>query len=762
MLRTVILALLALLLSASAASAQEPTPLPAAPGSEAEPNDTPETATPISDGGRIRATRTPDDVDLYSFTAAAGDRVYATVVTAASQSSDSRLALLGPDGSELESDDDDGTFRADSSSLAGTTAPVSGTYHLRVDSPRAGTRLAPYDVLLEVQSGAATTEVEPNNGPQTMQPLGDARLVSGTKAANDFDVYALELGAGDTVFLSLDLDPERDGGAVNGRLGFGLENQLLIANDGGTGDAIPSEAWVGSVHSAGTYLVSVDATGSAFAQSGTYQLSITVIRAVEGSCRTYTVEPADGALPDRSAVTFPIDVPDPATVDHVALRLDLTHSFMSDLDATLQAPAGNRIAVFDDIGSTTAGGSSRMLATFDDAAGTPPMYTWLKGFVLQPERYRLDWFAGQHAEGTWNLTFRDDATDDTGTLARADLILCERPAEGPAESLFSAGFEDGDDGFEHSGAADEWERGTPSSTGGGGELAGLTTCGEGDSCFKTDLDGTYEPTSSQDLVSPPISLEHRTGQISASWAMWYQLESASFDRFTVSVEEDGGANARPLFESAGGDMVASQGNPLEQMAFSAGWGRHVADVSDYAGKTIRLRFHLETDENVQRRGVAIDDVRVYQPRAVAEAGAYETDEDVPPGDVLPSTASDVAAISDLQLGSRCVRRTATGRVRVPMTMTLSQPGAVRVRVDRAVGSRARSSCPRANPGRNQRFRRVATFRPVAKVRAASVARQVVLDLRLRPGLYRLTVRVKLADGRLSSPVRRFLRVVGTA
>jgi hypothetical protein len=291
-------------------------------------------------------------------------------------------------------------------------------------------------------------------------------------------------------------------------------------------------------------------------------------------------------------------------------------------------------------------------------------------------------------------------------------------------------------------------------------------------------------------------------------------------------------------------MVANLGNPLAQLALSAGWGRHRADVSDYAGKTIRLRFHLEADENVQRSGVAIDDVRVHQPRAVAEADAYETDEELPlsvdaPGvlandgdataaalesgpqhgrlelgadgsftytpdrdyhgtdsftyrargtsaasepatvtievapvedappasppadEVAPATAAEQPlAISDLQLGARCVRRSSTGRVRVPMTMTLSQPGAVRVRVDRAVGSRSRSSCPRANPERNQRFRRVATFRPVAKVRAAAVPKHVMLDLRLRPGLYRLTVRVQLEDGTLSPPVRSFLRIVG--
>ena len=326
------------------------------------------------------------------------------------------------------------------------------------------------------------------------------------------------------------------------------------------------------------------------------------------------------------------------------------------------------------------------------------------------------------------------------------------------DTVFSAGFESGDDGFTHSGAADEWERGTPA-TAEGGHLAGLDRCAEGTGCFKTDLDGTYEASSSQDLVSPPISLEGRTGEIYASWQMWYQLESAQFENLTVSVEEDGGANARPLFTWAGADMAASHGNPLVQLGLAAGWGRHRADVSDYAGKTIRLRFHLDSDDNVQRRGVAIDDVRVHQ-RAAAPAPVEDSPAASPPAEVAPATVAEEPAISDLRLGSRCVRRSSTGRVRVPMTMQLAQPGTVRVRVDRAVGSRGRTTCPRANPERNQRYRRVASFRPVAKVRAAAVPRQVMLDLRLRPGLYRLTARVQLADGTLSPPARRFLRVVG--
>jgi hypothetical protein len=75
-----------------------PTPLPAVPGSESEPNDSAATASPIQSGERIRANLTAaGDVDYYGFTAVAGERVFANTVTAGSadgSASDTVLTLL--------------------------------------------------------------------------------------------------------------------------------------------------------------------------------------------------------------------------------------------------------------------------------------------------------------------------------------------------------------------------------------------------------------------------------------------------------------------------------------------------------------------------------------------------------------------------------------------------------------------------------------------------------------------------------------------
>ena len=115
----------------------------ASPGPETnaldqEPNEDAATATPLT-GTKVvvRANIYPsNDVDFYSFSAIAGDRVYAAVQTlfdAQINSGDTVLDLIGADGATvIESDDNDGTFNASSSSVAGMLMPATGTFFLRV------------------------------------------------------------------------------------------------------------------------------------------------------------------------------------------------------------------------------------------------------------------------------------------------------------------------------------------------------------------------------------------------------------------------------------------------------------------------------------------------------------------------------------------------------------------------------------------------------------------------------------------------------
>ena len=99
-------------------------------------------------------------------------------------------------------------------------------------------------------------------------------------------------------------------------------------------------------------------------------------------------------------------------------------------------------------------------------------------------------------------------------------------------------------------------------------------------------------------------------------------------------------------------------------------------------------------------------------------------------------------------------------------MRLAESAPLRIRFQRGVGSRALRSCPEpgAGPPFSGRFETVKTRKaPVpgatAAVAVAAIERRVRLNVRLKPGLYRVTVRAVLGDGSVSAPHRVFLRVL---
>jgi subtilisin-like proprotein convertase family protein len=592
-------------------------------GQEVEPNGTSATATPL--GGtdvKIKGDVFPNgDIDFYSFTAAAGDRLYAGVMTAASSSgapnTDSVLDVIASDGTTvIETDNDDGSFGTASSSIAGTTLPTAGTYFLRVRHNLGTGQLRPYDLYVRVRTGAPTAETEPND-TFPGQALPASGWVSGsTSGTTDVDFYSINLNAGDTVFVSLDLDPERDTTEWNGQLGlgaFGTPPLVLVVNDAGA--ATPdSEAFYMTVKAAGTYgvFVGLPTGGTTF---GTYHLNVSVLPHVTRgiNCTTYTSTNVPVAIPDGpSIVTSTLTVPGNPRIENIRVNINLTHNFMADLDVELTSPTGNTIGLFSDVGSVTAGSQTTMDINLDDYAAIPiGQFTVVQGISFQPElNYRLDWFKGQPAGGTWTLTIRDDAAGDGGSLTGWSIEICEPPAA-PACSMglssttvFTTDFESGAAGFTHSGTADEWELGNPTAI-------PVTGCNSGTNCWKTDLDNTYNPSSSQDLLSPNINLAGISGPIRLSWAQKFQIETATFDHASVDVRIVGNpASAVRVWEWTGATMTNAVGNPSVTVQEAGGWGIYNADISSFAGQNIEVLFHLDSDTTVQLGGLAIDDVSV--------------------------------------------------------------------------------------------------------------------------------------------------------
>lgn len=98
---------------------------------EVEPNNTPATANPLGGSALVSGNIWPiADLDYFSFSGNAGDRVYAATMTSfAAGATDTTLTLFDTDGTTIiEVDVNDGSFAASSSSIAGATLPATGTY----------------------------------------------------------------------------------------------------------------------------------------------------------------------------------------------------------------------------------------------------------------------------------------------------------------------------------------------------------------------------------------------------------------------------------------------------------------------------------------------------------------------------------------------------------------------------------------------------------------------------------------------------------
>ncbi len=615
---------------------------------EVEPNGVFGSATPLtlnaSGLGKITGNVFGNgDVDFYSFTAAAGDRVYAATMTSASASgsTDSQLRLYATDGSTLiETDLNDGTFGASSSSIAGASIPSAGTYFLEVRGGTATAQIRPYDLHVQLRSGAPVAEVEPNDTTVTATPLPASGWVSGARGTTtDADFYSFTANAGDTIFLSLDGDPERDNVQWNPRVGLGLfgdaDNQILVANDASVGSATNplSEAMFLTVKNTGTYVAYVDtAVVGVGGPTFTYQLSVSVLPALNafagGSCTTYTSTNVPVVISDAapSISTSTLTIPGNPRIADLDVSIQLNHTFMQDLDVSLISPGGNVVGMFTDIGNAAVGGQAQMDLVFDDEAAIPPAFTIVRGLRLRPElNFSLGWFDGQDAGGTWTLDLRDDATGDGGNLTGWSMTVCEAPPPpvcpvGFAEqTVFTTDFETGAAGFISSGTANEWEVGTPS-------FAPITTCNSGTGCFATDLDNTYDVSSNQTLLSPAINLAGLSAPVVVRWAQKYQMESASFDLFNVTAQQVGGATPARLFEWLGATMTNAVGNPTVTLQESAGWGQFTARADALAGQNMELAFNLTSDTTVNFAGAAIDDVSVTACRAVtADLAITKTD-----------------------------------------------------------------------------------------------------------------------------------------
>jgi YVTN family beta-propeller protein len=241
--------------------------------------------------------------------------------------------------------------------------------------------------------------------------------------------------------------------------------------------------------------------------------------------------------------------------------------------------------------------------------------------------------------------------------------------------------------------------------------------------------------------------------------------ASSFDA-SASTDEDGTV-ASYVWDFGDGHSDTT-GAPAASHTYAApGTYTVTLTVTDNEGCSTQFVFTGQT-ASCNGSGVA----RVQHDVTVPAAAKPEPPADpVPPADPSPPAAPPppvggveaAQAIERFGLASRCVRPSRAGLVRVGLKLRLVRRGPVRVQVQRAVGSGAMKSCPTPSRSRSfdGRLRGVELRRSIEpRVAAAAVSGRMTLRVRLRPGLYRITVRAYGSDAGLTQPARRWLRVLG--
>lgn len=107
-------------------------------------------------------------------------------------------------------------------------------------------------------------------------------------------------------------------------------------------------------------------------------------------------------------------------IEHISVNVDISHTYVGDLTATLISPAGTQIQLF----AAKCGGGTDILATFDDSGsvlecGSGPA---IGGKIIPVQA--LAQLNGLSSEGTWTLRVRDSDTQDGGQINAWSLNVC--------------------------------------------------------------------------------------------------------------------------------------------------------------------------------------------------------------------------------------------------------------------------------------------------------------------------------------------------
>ena len=167
------------------------------------------------------------------------------------------------------------------------------------------------------------------------------------------------------------------------------------------------------------------------------------IGSFETTCNIYNSTDVPKQIPDMntSGVTSILNIIDDFTVSDVNINIDITHTWLWDLQVYLKSPSGTEVLIYDRNCGSSGEQRQNINSIFDDAATAfvcdnviPAVYGNTKPSNL------LSAFNGMSSFGDWTLRVVDNAPADIGDLNNWAIELCQTKQTAGVDDFFFEEF----------------------------------------------------------------------------------------------------------------------------------------------------------------------------------------------------------------------------------------------------------------------------------------------------------------------------------
>ncbi|MEM1340157.1 MAG: HYR domain-containing protein [Bacteroidota bacterium] len=226
--------------------------------------------------------------------------------------------------------------------------------------------------------------------------------------------FSLDVGQGGTL----------DSGQDFLQIEYRIDGGSYVEIENASGDNSPSDPLQSSYNVTGLSGNTLEFRITFYNTGGSelYEIDNVLVQgtAVSSTCTTISSSPGS-AINDLTTLSSNLSGFTAGTILDVNVTLNLTHTWVEDLDISLTSPSGTTVVLSNDNGGS---GDNYTSTIFDDAgatsitAGSAPFTG-----TFSPEGNLSD-FNGQDPSGTWTLSIFDDFTGDTGTLNSFSIEVC--------------------------------------------------------------------------------------------------------------------------------------------------------------------------------------------------------------------------------------------------------------------------------------------------------------------------------------------------